>query len=112
MCSNALNSREKPAVSPMSGSPTFDTGKKNKTETGEFNTPPRPADRRSNKRHPIIVYYTSKNPCRVSHARRPVLKVKDAVKCILCIGSANNKGAGSFRYKHCLNFASFELFMD
>ena len=28
--SNALNSREKPAVSPMSGSPTFDTGKKQK----------------------------------------------------------------------------------
>ena len=24
MCCNALNSREKPAVSPMSGSPTFD----------------------------------------------------------------------------------------
>ena len=28
MCSNALNSWGKPAVSPMSGSPTFDTGRK------------------------------------------------------------------------------------
>ena len=37
-------------------------------------------------------YYTSKNPCRVSHAMRPGLK--DAVKCILCIGSGNNKGGG------------------
>ena len=42
--------------------------------------------------HPIIVYYTSKNPCRVSHAMRPGLK--DAVKCILRIGSAHNKGGG------------------
>ena len=62
-----------------------------------------------NKPHPIIVYYTSKNPCRVSHAMRPGLK--DAVKCILRIGSAHSKG-GSFRYKHCLDFASFELFVD
>ena len=44
----------------------------------------------SQKPHLIIVYYTSKNPCRVSHAMRPGFKV--AVKCILCIGSGNNKG--------------------
>ena len=30
MCSNALNSLGKPAVSPMSGSPTFHIDKKNK----------------------------------------------------------------------------------
>ena len=30
MCSNALDSREKPAVSPMSGRPTFDIDKKNR----------------------------------------------------------------------------------
>ena len=30
MCGNALNSRGKPAVSPMSGSPTFDIDKKNR----------------------------------------------------------------------------------
>ena len=47
MYSNVLNSREKPAVSPMSGSPTFDTGKKQKQ--GEFITPPRLTGRRSNK---------------------------------------------------------------
>ena len=46
MCSNALNSRERPAVLPMSGSPTVDTGKKQKR--GEFKTPPRPTSRRSN----------------------------------------------------------------
>ena len=34
--------------------------------------------------------------------------LKDAVKCILRIGSAHNKGGGSFRYKHCLNFASLD----
>ena len=45
MCSSALNSRGKPAVSPMSGGPTFDIEKKNK---GEFKTPPRPTGRRSN----------------------------------------------------------------
>ena len=45
MCRNALNSRGKPAVSPMSGSPTFDTGKKQKRD--EFKTPPRPTGRRS-----------------------------------------------------------------
>ena len=33
---------------------------------------------------------TSKNPCRVSHAMRPGFK--DAVKCILRIGSAHSKG--------------------
>ena len=33
----------------MSGSPTFDTPKKEKTERGEFTTPPRPTGRRSNK---------------------------------------------------------------
>ena len=41
-----------PAVSPMSGSPTFDTEIKNKKENrkierGEFITPPRPTGRRS-----------------------------------------------------------------
>ena len=46
MCSNALNSRGKPAVSPMSGSPTFDTGKKQKRD--EFKTLPRPTGRPSN----------------------------------------------------------------
>ena len=47
----------------------------------------------------------------VSHAMRPDLK--DAVKCILRIGSAHNKGGGgSFRYKHGLNFASFDVFVD
>ena len=35
------------AVSPMSGSPTFDTGKK-KQKRGEFKTPPYPTGRRSN----------------------------------------------------------------
>ena len=30
MCSSALNSRGKPAVSPMSGGPTFDNEKKNR----------------------------------------------------------------------------------
>ena len=35
------------AVSPMSGSPTFDT-QKTKPECGEFITPPRPTGRRSN----------------------------------------------------------------
>ena len=30
MCSKALNSREKPAVSPISGAPTFDIEKKNR----------------------------------------------------------------------------------
>ena len=34
MCSSALNSRGKPAVSPMSGGPTFDIEKK--TETGRI----------------------------------------------------------------------------
>ena len=38
-----------PAVSPMSGSPTFDTEKKEnrKIERGEFITPPRPTSKRS-----------------------------------------------------------------
>ena len=35
------------AVSPMSGSPTFDIDKK-KQKRGEFKTPPRPTGRRSN----------------------------------------------------------------
>ena len=48
MCSKALDSRGKPAVSPMSGSPTFDVDKK-KQKRGEFKTPPRPTGRRSNK---------------------------------------------------------------
>ena len=43
-----------------------------------------------NKPHPIIAYYISKNPGCVSHAMRPGLK--EAVKCILRIGSAHNKG--------------------
>ena len=56
----------------MSGSPTFDTEKKiKKQKRGEFKTPPYPTGRRSNKPHPIIVCYTSKNPCRVYHAMRP-----------------------------------------
>ena len=65
-----------------------------------------------NKPHPIIVYYTSKNSCRVSHATRPGLK--DAVKCILRFGFAhsNGGGGGSFRCKHCPNIASFELFAN
>ena len=46
-CSSALNSRGKPAVSLMSGGPTFDIEEK-KPETGEFKTPPRPTGRRSN----------------------------------------------------------------
>ena len=46
MCSSALNSTGKPAVSPMSGGPTFDIEKKQKR--GEFKTPPRPTGRRSN----------------------------------------------------------------
>ena len=45
-----------------------------------------------NKPHPIIVYYTSKNSCRVSHATRPGLK--DAVKCILRFGFAHSNGGG------------------
>ena len=48
MCSNALDNRGKPAVSPMSDSPTFDTGKRIKQKRGEFNTPPRPTGRRGN----------------------------------------------------------------
>ena len=40
----------------------------------------------------FLWHNTSKNPCRVSHAMRPGLK--DAVKCILRIGSAHNKGGG------------------
>ena len=36
ICSNALNSREKPAVSPMSGSPTFDVDKLRQTEAGRI----------------------------------------------------------------------------
>ena len=47
MRSNALNSRGKPAVSPMSGAPTFDIEKKPQ-KRGEFKTPPRPTGRRSN----------------------------------------------------------------
>ena len=46
MCSNALNSRGKPAVSPMSGVPTIDIKKSQKR--GEFKTPPRPTGRRRN----------------------------------------------------------------
>ena len=46
------------AVSPMSGSPIFDTRKKNrKTERGEFITPPRPTGRRSNKAKTKFVTY-------------------------------------------------------
>ena len=45
-----------PAVSPMNGSPTFDTVKKEnrKIERGEFITPPRPTGRRSNY---LVVFY-------------------------------------------------------
>ena len=46
MCSSALNSRGKPAVSPMRDSPTFYIEKKQKR--GEFKTPPRPMGRQSN----------------------------------------------------------------
>ena len=42
-----------------------------------------------------MVYYTSNSHCCVSHAMRPGLK--DAVKCILYIGSAHNKGGGGGR---------------
>ena len=34
MCSNALNSGEKPAVSPMSDSPTFDIDKEKENRNG------------------------------------------------------------------------------
>ena len=47
MCSNALNSRGKPLVSPMSGSPTYDIDKKSQ-KRGEFKTTPRPTGKRSN----------------------------------------------------------------
>ena len=47
MCSNALKSTGKPAVSPMSGSPAFDIDKK-KQKRGKFKTPPRPTGKRSN----------------------------------------------------------------
>ena len=57
MCTNALNSRGKPAVLPMSGAPTFDIEKK--PETGEFKTPPRPTGRR---------FKESKNCLRVLYA--------------------------------------------
>ena len=40
----------------------------------------------------LLFVITSKNPCRVSHSMRPGLK--DAVKCILGIGSAHNKEGG------------------
>ena len=47
-CSNALNSRGKPAESPMSSTLTFDIDKT--TETGgEFETLPCPRSRQSNK---------------------------------------------------------------
>ena len=55
MCSNALNSRGKLAVSPMSGSPTFGTEKKQKR--GEFKTPPRPTGRRSNNEKKCYFFY-------------------------------------------------------
>ena len=47
MCTVAilLNNRGIPAVLPMSGSPTFDTEKK---QRGEFITPSRPTGRRGN----------------------------------------------------------------
>ena len=45
--SNPLNSKGIPAVSHMSGSPTFDIDKK-KQKQGKFKTLPRPTDRRSN----------------------------------------------------------------
>ena len=38
--------------------------------------------------------------------------LKDAVNCILRIGFAHNKGGGSFGYKYCPNFESFELFVN
>ena len=60
-----------------------------------------------NKPHPTIVYCISKNPGRTSHAMRAGLK--DAVKCILRIGSAHNKGGGALDIKiahisHVSNF--------
>ena len=35
--------------------------------------------------------------------------LKDAVKCILRTGSAHNRGGGSFRCKHCLNFTNVKV---
>ena len=56
MCSSVLNSRGKPAVSPMSGGPTFDIEKKNRNGANlklrhalrAGGVPPRPTGRRSN----------------------------------------------------------------
>ena len=47
MCSNALNSKGKPAVSLMTGVPTFDIEIKNQ-KRGKFKTPPHPKGRQSN----------------------------------------------------------------
>ena len=52
MCSSALNSRGKPAVSPMSGGPTFDMEKNQKR--GKFKTLPRPTGKRSNKARSVV----------------------------------------------------------
>ena len=52
MCSNGLNSGEKPAVSPMSGSPIFNMG--NKKKRGESITPPRPTGKQSNKEQVLL----------------------------------------------------------
>ena len=67
-----------------------------------------------NKPHPIIVYYTSKNSCRVSHATQPGLK--DAVKCILRFGFAHSNGGGGgaldvsiVQISHLSNFLQIEM---
>ena len=59
MGSNALNSRGKPVVSPMNGSPTFGTGKKHKR--GEFT--PRPTSKMSkHTTRQCLLFYKRKIP--------------------------------------------------
>ena len=81
ICNNALNSRKKPAVSLMSGSPTFDIDKrKKKQKRGEFTTPPRPTGRRSNKNSIITHMYCIITPT-YHHYITPIdpSKVGDAI---------------------------------
>ena len=70
ICSNALNSREKPAVSPMSDSSTFDIDKwRKKQKRGEFATPPRPTGRRSSNNDQCMRYSIAIPHSRLVRAR-------------------------------------------
>ena len=70
MCSSALNSRGKPAISPMSGGSTFDIEKKNRNGA---NLKLRHALRAGgviNNLKFLISYLTSFNNCLISYANR------------------------------------------